>query len=89
MWRTIFIRPNPIECPSDNVIVQRYKCHGTLGFMIQTKRDGKLFVADKESGGWKDCFQRSCCQNYTFIAGRCVAADKDPCTLDLCGKSIL
>ena len=45
-----------------------------------------IIVSDKESDGWKDCFQRSCCQNYTFIAGRCVAADKDPCTLDLCGK---
>ena len=59
-------RPNPYECPTDNVIVQRYRCH------------------DKETKEWKDCFQRSCCQGYTFIAGRCILAEKDPCSLDLC-----
>ena len=61
-----WIRPNPYECPSENVIVQRYRCH------------------DKASGTWKDCYQRSCCKGYTFIAGRCLQSDQDPCSLDLC-----
>ena len=60
------IRPTPYECPSENVIVQRYRCH------------------DKETKSWKDCYRRSCCKGYTLMAGRCLQADQDPCSLDLC-----
>jgi len=60
------VRPTPYECPSENVIVQRYRCH------------------DKETKSWKDCYRRSCCKGYTLMAGRCLQADQDPCSLDLC-----
>lgn len=57
-------RPDAIECPSDNVIATRYKCH--------------------VRGQWIDCFRKHCCVGYTFIAGRCISNDQDPCSLDLC-----
>jgi len=33
---------------------------------------------------WTDCSRSSCCQSYTFVAGRCVPDDINPCSLNLC-----
>ncbi|XP_071450169.1 collagen and calcium-binding EGF domain-containing protein 1-like [Hetaerina americana] len=57
-------RPETLQCPSDNIITTRYKCH--------------------VDGEWVDCFKRHCCPDYTFIAGRCLSKDQDPCSLNLC-----
>lgn len=36
------------------------------------------------TAAWVDCTRRSCCPDYTFIAGRCVSKDADPCSMALC-----
>ncbi|XP_065170935.1 collagen and calcium-binding EGF domain-containing protein 1-like isoform X5 [Atheta coriaria] len=36
------------------------------------------------NGEWVDCTRKHCCQDYTFIAGRCVLKDDDPCSMNLC-----
>ncbi|KAF2895030.1 hypothetical protein ILUMI_11145, partial [Ignelater luminosus] len=35
-------------------------------------------------GQWMDCTRKHCCNDYTFIAGRCVHKDQDPCSMSLC-----
>lgn len=35
-------------------------------------------------GKWVDCTRRHCCKDYTFIAGRCIPKDQDPCRMALC-----
>ncbi|KAJ8898062.1 hypothetical protein PR048_003422 [Dryococelus australis] len=59
-----FVKPELLQCPSDNVIKTRYKCN--------------------VNGEWVDCIRQRCCQNYTYIGGRCVPKDVDPCSLNLC-----
>ena len=38
----------------------------------------------KVEGHWRDCSRTTCCPKYTYVAGRCVAEDEDPCSLNLC-----
>ena len=33
---------------------------------------------------WTDCSTSNCCPGYTFVAGRCVPDDINPCSLNLC-----
>ena len=33
---------------------------------------------------WTDCSRSTCCHGYTFVAGRCVPDDINPCSLNLC-----
>ncbi|XP_063236025.1 collagen and calcium-binding EGF domain-containing protein 1-like isoform X2 [Bacillus rossius redtenbacheri] len=35
-------------------------------------------------GEWVDCVRQHCCQNYTYIGGRCLPKGVDPCSLNLC-----
>ena len=35
-------------------------------------------------GHWSDCIRETCCPKYTFVAGRCIPEDLDPCSLNLC-----
>ncbi|KAB0802020.1 hypothetical protein PPYR_04206 [Photinus pyralis] len=35
-------------------------------------------------GEWVDCTRQNCCNDYIFIAGRCVHKDQDPCSMSLC-----
>ncbi|KAK5650768.1 hypothetical protein RI129_001797 [Pyrocoelia pectoralis] len=35
-------------------------------------------------GAWVDCTRQYCCNDYTFIAGRCIHKDEDPCSMNLC-----
>ena len=33
---------------------------------------------------WTDCSRSNCCPSYTYVAGRCVPDDINPCSLNLC-----
>ncbi len=33
---------------------------------------------------WSDCSRSTCCPDYTYVAGRCVPDDINPCSLNLC-----
>ncbi|CAG9765383.1 unnamed protein product [Ceutorhynchus assimilis] len=35
-------------------------------------------------GKWVDCTRRHCCNDFTFIGGRCIPKDQDPCKMSLC-----
>lgn len=35
-------------------------------------------------GEWMDCIRKHCCNDYIYIAGRCVHKDQDPCSMNLC-----
>ncbi|XP_048517116.1 uncharacterized protein LOC109540840 isoform X2 [Dendroctonus ponderosae] len=35
-------------------------------------------------GKWVDCTRKHCCNDFTFINGRCMPKDEDPCKLGLC-----
>ena len=58
------IRPDELECPSDNVITTTYRC--------------------QVENQWTDCSRSTCCPDYTYVAGRCVPDDINPCSLNLC-----
>ncbi|XP_066152626.1 collagen and calcium-binding EGF domain-containing protein 1-like [Euwallacea fornicatus] len=36
------------------------------------------------NGKWVDCTRRHCCNDYTFINGRCIPKEQDPCKMNLC-----
>ncbi|KAF7282343.1 hypothetical protein GWI33_002784 [Rhynchophorus ferrugineus] len=38
----------------------------------------------KFSGKWVDCTRKHCCKDYTFIGGRCISKQEDPCKMGLC-----
>ena len=33
---------------------------------------------------WTDCTRSTCCPDFTYVAGRCVSDDINPCQLNLC-----
>ena len=33
---------------------------------------------------WTDCSRSTCCPDFTYVAGRCVPNDVNPCQLNLC-----
>ncbi|CAG2069286.1 unnamed protein product [Timema podura] len=46
--------------------------------VIRTRSKCKL------NGEWVDCYKQHCCENYTYIGGRCLPKGVEPCTLGLC-----